>query len=247
MADCKKMRDLVSAFADNALTDLEKEELRAHLDGCASCRALLSTVQSIARATDVQADVPATLVTSVMARIKKAPGAAPAPTRTPLKRLKPVLFSAATLAACLALMLFVFPNLDGLFEMPWRAAPILSSENGGTTADGNPQASENTGTSEMHLMMTPASDDAAGPVDGASEKYTAAEPAAKDTASYYATFTIKGQLPALLEKYTMTDNQDGTYSIEIPAAMAELLIKSGYPAEMGDTTLATALVLFRPG
>ncbi|UOO37820.1 zf-HC2 domain-containing protein [Oscillospiraceae bacterium CM] len=246
MADCKKMRDLVSAFADNALTDLEKEELCAHLDGCASCRALLSTVQSIARATDVQTDVPETLVSSVMARIKKAPGAAPASTRTPLNRLKPALFSAATLAACLALMLFVFPNLDGLFDMPWKAVPILSSENSGTASEGNPQTSENTGASDMSLMMTPASDAAAEPLDGAAEKYTAAAPAATDTASYYATFTIKGQLPALLEKYTMTDNQDGTYSIEIPAATAEQLIKSGYPAEMGDTALAMALVIYKP-
>ncbi len=113
MMRCARAQEELSAYLDEELTAQEKAELRAHLDGCAACRAeleaLRATVDSVRALPRTPA--PAGFRDGVMAKLKEAPAPAaggtgqPAPSfRAPLwRRLWPV---AAAIVVALMISLF---------------------------------------------------------------------------------------------------------------------------------------------
>jgi hypothetical protein len=108
MADCKKYMDMISCYADGELPEQEQKLLLAHLDGCASCRALLSAYRSISEAAEeTLVQVPDGFTASVMEKIRKLPRRR---TGGYMKAVRPVIISFAAAAACLALVFTVSPQ-----------------------------------------------------------------------------------------------------------------------------------------
>ncbi len=107
MADCKKYMDMISCYADGELPEQEQKLLLAHLDGCASCRALLSAYRSIAEAAEeTLVQVPDGFAAGVMEKIRKLPRRRSGG----WKAVRPVIISFAAAAACLALVFTVSPQ-----------------------------------------------------------------------------------------------------------------------------------------
>lgn len=69
---------------------------------------------------------------------------------------------------------------------------------------------------------------------------------AEELQKYYAVISVKGQLPDILKEKAKLDNGDGTFKIEIPADIAEQLIKDGFENQPGNRDMATALVVYTP-
>lgn len=63
---------------------------------------------------------------------------------------------------------------------------------------------------------------------------------------YYAIFIIEGQLPEGVDEKGKTDNNDGTFSVEISVETANKLIQEGFAAEMGAPESVVALVKYTP-
>lgn len=63
---------------------------------------------------------------------------------------------------------------------------------------------------------------------------------------YYAIFIIEGRLPDGLEEKSKTDNNDGTFNIEISVETANRLLKDGFSAEMGAQESIIALIKYTP-
>ncbi len=126
MADCIKYREMISGYADGALSDNDKKELEEHLAECASCRTLLSLYSSISGAAeDSLADPPDNFAADIMSRIKALPGNETVHKPTAQKKsLRPVIISSAAAAACLALAFIVSPQLFGLRSTSEMAASV---------------------------------------------------------------------------------------------------------------------------
>jgi negative regulator of sigma E activity len=146
VADCTKYRELLSGFADNALTDKENSEITEHLEGCASCRALLTVYRNMTLAAEESmAEPPEDFAAGVMQKIK-ALGSTPqrgsdiaagsqtlpengkaagrAKTR---KTFRPYIISLVAAAACLALVFLVSPQLFSGMRSSTATAPQASS------------------------------------------------------------------------------------------------------------------------
>lgn len=108
MADCKKYMDMISCYADGELPEQEQKLLLTHLDGCASCRALLSAYRSIAEAAEeTLVQVPDGFAAGIMEKIARLPRRR---TSAYMKAIRPVIISFAAAAACLALVFTVSPQ-----------------------------------------------------------------------------------------------------------------------------------------
>ena len=55
MMECDEARDLLDAYADNALELAEAARLNRHLQGCAACRAELDAIRGLGHALRAQA------------------------------------------------------------------------------------------------------------------------------------------------------------------------------------------------
>ncbi len=103
---CGDCRNLLSRFLDQALTDLERGQVTAHLDSCPDCRRLH---QSFVDIHDTLGALPAAeppdglsaRVTSAALRAGREPG------RSFLDRLIPIAWPTAALAVAVALLLMV--------------------------------------------------------------------------------------------------------------------------------------------
>ncbi len=74
---CARARDRLSAWLEGDLGDGERERVRAHLDGCVSCRAELSALQrTVARLGSLaECETPPHLASRVIARLRDGEGA----------------------------------------------------------------------------------------------------------------------------------------------------------------------------
>ena len=57
--NCEQMNDLLSAFLDGELTTREEEQMNAHLEQCAECRALLEQLQTLRTSFSDLEEIPA--------------------------------------------------------------------------------------------------------------------------------------------------------------------------------------------
>jgi anti-sigma factor RsiW len=115
MADCKEYELMISSYVDGELSEKETEALLAHLDSCASCRALLSVYRNISEAAgESMLEVPDGFSASIMKKVKEMP-AEPTLISLParLRKFRPAIISIAAAAACLALVFLVSPKLFG--------------------------------------------------------------------------------------------------------------------------------------
>ncbi|MBS0505919.1 MAG: anti-sigma factor [Proteobacteria bacterium] len=87
--DCREARDLLGAYADNALGLLDAARLNRHLRGCAACRAELAALQDLGatlRAAAPYHRAPAALRTRVLADLARDKGQAQPPPKPALAR-----------------------------------------------------------------------------------------------------------------------------------------------------------------
>ena len=71
--NCEQMNDLLWAFLDGELTAQEEEQMHAHLEQCADCRALLEQLQTLRTSFSDLEEIPAPegFADGVMARIRR--------------------------------------------------------------------------------------------------------------------------------------------------------------------------------
>lgn len=112
MADCKEYESMISSYVDGELPEHEEKALLAHLDGCASCRALLSVYQCVSEAAGENLlDVPDGFSVKVMDKIMELPKLQPVTANNKKRVLRPVAASFLAAAACFALVYFISPQL----------------------------------------------------------------------------------------------------------------------------------------
>jgi anti-sigma factor RsiW len=118
MADCKKYREIISAFADGELSGNEKNEFEKHLETCTSCRSLLLLYTGISEAAAGSLpEPPDSFTENVMSKIKSLPENSvthPNAERKRQRSMRPVIISFVAAAACLALAFIVSPGLFSL-------------------------------------------------------------------------------------------------------------------------------------
>jgi hypothetical protein len=191
------------------------------------------------------------------------------------KTQRSVIISFVAAAACLALAFIVSPQLFGFGSstnmttaVPMAsAAPSVAYDAASEEAaldygaDAAAKSVESAGTggavedgaagSQLHMGITAATE---APRPAASSAPASIAPGltatgrddSADLKEYYAVFSIEGQLPDILKDAVMTDNSDGTFSIEISLETASQLINDGLKAEMGAQDMTKALVIYTP-
>ncbi len=274
MADCRKYKEMISAYADGELSSYDEIELQRHLEECAPCRSLLSLYKSITgAAADILVEPPESFTENVMNKIKAMPKSEEAikpTTKKPKKSLRPVIISFVAAAACLTLAFIASPALFGLgmsntaSTMPMASASAAygaetqeaaldyssdavakSAENGDTGT----AVEDGAGTaSEAPMTITAASEM---PQPTASEAPSLTASGRDDEAKlqdYYAIIYVEGQLPDVLNNESMINNTDGTFSMEIAVETANRLIADAadLKVEMGAPDMTKALVIYTP-
>lgn len=139
MADCKKYREMISAYADGELSGNVKNAFESHLDACASCRSLLSLYKGVTEATeDSLKEPPAGFAASVMSKIKSLSEDESTWQPTANKKgksIKPVIISFVAAAACLVMAFIVTPELFGFTNLRNSTASVpMPSSAPGLTA-----------------------------------------------------------------------------------------------------------------
>lgn len=119
--NCRSAQPLLLAERDGVLTPAQHAELAAHLAACASCRQFRAELAAALDA--VRADTQAVPLPDIDAEWRavqaKINGAAAAPSSRPAKRrLAPVLWFSAPLAAAAAVALAFFVNRPVPTELP---------------------------------------------------------------------------------------------------------------------------------
>lgn len=273
MADCKKYREMISCYADGELSENDISALQKHLEKCASCRSLLSLYKSITGASaEALKEPPENFASSIMEKIKFLPenDILSKKAASKKKSLRPVVISFMAVAACLALAFIVSPQLFGFGSSLNMTAsqPMASTANdaasqemaldnntpdtvmkatGSTDTDG--EADDGAGTvyqvqlAPSAISPTPMPSGSLAPEYGSSARGGVTDELLKE---YYAVFVIEGQRPDILMDYNMTDNRDGTYSIEISVDTANQLIKEEFKPDLGAPEATKALVRFTP-
>jgi hypothetical protein len=153
MADCKEYESMISSYVDGELPEHDKEALLSHLDGCASCRALLSVYQCISEAAgDNLLDVPEGFSVKVMDKIKELPKLQPVTANNKKRVLRPVAASFLAAAACFALVYFISPQL---FDFGSRMKTGASTEDSAVMDMAATEASDGAqlyGDEKMYMM-----------------------------------------------------------------------------------------------
>lgn len=271
MANCKKYREMISCYADGELSEADRSELQKHLEECASCRSLLSLYKSITgAAAELMKEPPDNFAASIMEKIRLLPERenTDKPKAAKPKSLRPVVISFVAAAACLALAFIVSPQLFGFgrssdmtANVPMASAAYdtaseeIALDNNAPdsvmkateSADTGGEANDGAGTA-YQTQLAPTVTAAPMPSDNEAPEYGTYERGVTDEllSEYYAVFVIEGLRPDILMDYSMTDNQDGTFSIEISVETANQLIKEGFKPDMGAPEAAKALVKYTP-
>ena len=133
--NCEQMNDLLWAFLDGELTAQEEEQMHAHLEQCADCRALLEQLQTLRTSFSDLEEIPAPkgFADGVMNRIK----AESKPKVIPLFK-RPQIRALTAMAACAVL----FVGLGGIRmgSSKGEAAPMAPM--GSAVYDAAPAAAE---------------------------------------------------------------------------------------------------------
>ena len=119
--NCEQMNDLLSAYLDGELTAQEEEQMHAHLEQCADCRALLEQLQTLRTSfSDLEEiSAPEGFAETVMGRIK----AESKPKVVPLFK-RPQMRAVMGLAACAVLCIGVGRMSFGGAKESAAAAPM---------------------------------------------------------------------------------------------------------------------------
>ncbi len=117
--NCEQMNDLLWAFLDGELTAQEEEQMHAHLEQCADCRALLEQLQTLRTSFSDLEEIPAPegFAEGVMNRIK----AESKPKVIPLFK-RPQIRALTAMAACA--VLFVGLGSIRMGSSKGEAAPM---------------------------------------------------------------------------------------------------------------------------
>ena len=90
MKNCEYYEELIGAAIDGEITAEEDKELRAHLEGCGTCRSFYEAMQAIAGTDNALGEPPEDFTANVMALVHKAAAPqekAPAKKKTNITRL----------------------------------------------------------------------------------------------------------------------------------------------------------------
>ena len=104
MNECEKYMDAISAYIDGELDEIEKAELKAHLEACGNCRSYLEAIKAISDVDAEEEPVPDMLRIKVMDRIHKQKK----------QRDMGKIMRYLGLCACIAIVVFVAPRLPHL-------------------------------------------------------------------------------------------------------------------------------------
>jgi len=152
MKNCMDFMELISVYADNELTEADKQQVEDHIAACDSCSALLELYREISvAANESDRPVPEELCVNVMEKVLNDgnPGAAGNVTR--LKRYRTVLTRYAPIAACLAVIMLALPFMTnrGMFDnsqfmngaaIPAASPPVIYPAPAAPEAPGNAAA-----------------------------------------------------------------------------------------------------------
>lgn len=273
MADCREYKEIISSYADGELSEIDKNELLAHLDECPSCRSLLSLYKSISgAAAESFVEPPENFTDNIMEKIKMLSEneKRTIPTAHKSKKsMRPVIISFVAAAACLALAFIVSPELfnfgggltNSAVSMPMASGAneaasqelalddnaSLYAQKADINADSSTTVQDGAGAApqpEMGITSTSGS-----PVPAPSQAPGIASNGrgvSDELKNYYAVFVILEQLPDILKDAVMTDNLDGTFNIEISIETANQLIKDNFDVSMGAPEASIALVKYTP-
>ena len=116
--NCEQAYELMSARLDGALSAAQEETLRAHLEGCPACRALMETMTGLdAKVAALREPAPEGLKKGVLYRIDQATGKA----KTPRRRW----FGPGTALGAVAAVLVLLVGL-GVFPLGTKSAAGIS-------------------------------------------------------------------------------------------------------------------------
>ena len=150
--NCEQMNDLLWAFLDGELTAQEEEQMHAHLEQCADCRALLEQLQTLRTSFSDLEEIPAPegFAEGVMNRIK----AESKPKVIPLFK-RPQIRALTAMAACA--VLFVGLGSIRMGSSKGEAAPMAPL--GSAVYDAAPAAAEpeSAASAESKTVEAPAS------------------------------------------------------------------------------------------
>jgi hypothetical protein len=114
MADCKEIRELISAYLDCELTEADSLRVRAHIEGCADCYNLLNIYGDISSSIKGSlADAPESLSAGVMAKIRSGEADSDRMAEKRRRTLRIVMTRYLPVAACLAIILPAIVYLVG--------------------------------------------------------------------------------------------------------------------------------------
>ena len=112
MNECVEYLELISAYADDELTESEKRRVKEHLDTCESCSALLELYREISvAAAESSEPAPAELLSGVMEKVRHEGKTVKSDNANRRRIIRLALTRYVPVAACLAVMLLTLPRV----------------------------------------------------------------------------------------------------------------------------------------
>ena len=115
MKPCEYYEELIGAALDGEISAGEREELRAHLDTCESCRSFYEAMKAISGTDEQLPEAPEHFTENVMARVRQAA----APEEKPVKKKAGIMRLATrygALAAAAAVAIWAGVHFSGAFS-----------------------------------------------------------------------------------------------------------------------------------
>jgi len=272
--DCTDFMELISAYADDELTQSDKKQVENHIEVCESCSALLDLYREISIAVDETSEpVPEALRIGVMNRIINEPVYHRADSAKKRGRFHFALTRFAPVAACLVVGLLVWQNWGILrggqdsAEAPAATAPEAKPAPAADTFDiaiDGEMPAIGGDTDDSHDEYSPAegqanpepTDDDDSPTDRGLPVPSQSDEEIEWIMEYidaaYAQITIVGEFPAFLEGYEPKEFDplppwEKIYEIpssEVSALLAALKKHSGVEITENNNNSDYAVVLY---
>ena len=217
MNECERIREQLSAYLDDELTEPEAEAVRAHLESCADCRAEYAAYLALSEALEPD-ELPEGLHASVMTKL--APELQKSRKRGQLVRLRPVLSAAAVLVVIVGCVFAMGGVHWGGSAAPKQAdtSMVATSYGGYSTAEQVEAEARQTTVAATESVAEPAEEPAAPPVSMATAE---PEPESAPTTDGFHVSVKAAEAPAA-NAAGGARNGDDTEPPELPANEADL-------------------------
>lgn len=165
MTSCSEFELIISQALDHELSDTEEEALKAHLEGCAECRALYDELKEIQLDTaSLSVTPPEALHAQIMDRVQETSSSAVSDS-TAHKSHSKWLFIAAVFCLILSASLFYklhsFPGQDPLFSSTSEKKDAQTESSSEAIQGGNSESENLQTTDKQQNALPPSSSDQA--------------------------------------------------------------------------------------